>query len=116
MPRAPGPVTGWPAAPRGPVAVAGWCGGSSDAAADLGRWLVMRLDGDDPDRARDRLRVEAVRAAQQAQAAEYFAKVAPRWDELRQLHVPEEAVERAILALMQGRVVDLLIDLGTGTG
>lgn len=86
------------------------------AAADLGRWLVHRLDDDDPDRARDRLRVDAVRTAQQAQAAEYFAKVAPRWDELRQLHVPEEAVETAILELLQGRVVDLLIDLGTGTG
>ena len=86
------------------------------AAADLGRWLVGRLDGDDPDRARDRLRLDAVRTAQQAQAAAYFAKVADRWDELRQLHVPEEAVEAAILKAVQGRVVDLLIDLGTGTG
>ena len=31
----------------------------------------------------------AVRAAQQAQAAEYFAKVAESWDALRNLHVPE---------------------------
>jgi ArsR family transcriptional regulator len=88
----------------------------TDAAAELGRWVVGRLDGDDPDRARDRLRLEAVRAGQQAQAAAYFAKVAPRWDELRQLHVPEEAVEAAILKSVDGRVVDLLIDLGTGTG
>jgi ArsR family transcriptional regulator len=88
----------------------------SEAAAELGRWLVQRLDGDDPDRANDRLRLEGVRAQQQAQAAAYFAKVAPRWDELRQLHVPEEAVERAILKAVEGRVVDLLIDLGTGTG
>jgi ArsR family transcriptional regulator len=88
----------------------------TDAAADLGRWLVTRLDADDPERAADRLRLEAVRSAQQAQAAAYFAKVADRWDELRQLHVPEEAVEAAILAALEGRVVDLLIDLGTGTG
>ena len=88
----------------------------STAAGDLGGWLVSRLDGDDPDRSRDRLRLEAVRTAQQAQAAAYFAKVAGRWDELRQLHVPEEAVEAAILAALKGRVVDLLIDLGTGTG
>ncbi|MEO6014960.1 MAG: metalloregulator ArsR/SmtB family transcription factor [Devosia sp.] len=85
-------------------------------AADLGRWLVARLDGDDPDRSRDRLRLDAVRTAQQQQAAAYFAKVADRWDELRQLHVPEEAVEAAILKALEGRVVDLLIDLGTGTG
>jgi ArsR family transcriptional regulator len=88
----------------------------SEAAAELGRWLVERLDGDDPERARDRLRLDSVRSAQQAQAAAYFAKVAPRWDELRQLHVPEEAVEAAILKAVEGRVVDLLIDLGTGTG
>lgn len=84
--------------------------------ADLGRWLVARLDASEPGRLRDRVRLEAIRGAQQSQAAAYFAKVADRWDELRQLHVPEEAVEAAILAALQGRVVDLLIDLGTGTG
>jgi len=89
---------------------------SDDAPADLGRWLVSRLDMSDTDRARDRQRLEAVRSAQQKQAAEYFAKVAGRWDELRRLHVPEEAVEAAILMAMKGRMVDLLIDLGTGTG
>ena len=89
---------------------------ADDASADLGRWLVSRLDAADSDRTRDRQRLEAVRSAQQAQAAEYFAKVAGRWDELRRLHVPEEAVEAAILKAMKGRVVDLLIDLGTGTG
>src|SRR5215216_5564247 len=52
----------------------------SDAAADLGRWLVARLDAEDPGRARDRVRLDAVRSAQQAQAAAYFAKVAERWD------------------------------------
>ncbi len=88
----------------------------TDAAADLGRWLVQRLDAADPDRSRDRQRLDSVRLAQQEQAASYFAKVAGRWDELRQLHVPEEAVEAAILETLEGRVVDLLIDLGTGTG
>ena len=88
----------------------------TDAAPDLGRWLVAHLDGDDPGRQRDRVKLEAIRSTQQAQAAAYFAKVADRWDELRQLHVPEEAVEAAILKSVEGRVVDLLIDLGTGTG
>lgn len=86
------------------------------AAGDLGRWLVARLDPAEPERVRDRQRFEAVRAAQQAQAAAYFATVAGRWDEIRQLHVPEEAVESAILGALQGRTVDVLIDLGTGTG
>ncbi len=88
----------------------------TDAAAELGRWLVARLDDDDADRASDRTRLDALRTAQQAQAAAYFAKVAERWDEFRRLHVPEEAVESAIVAALAGRVVDLLIDLGTGTG
>ena len=88
----------------------------TEAAAELGRWLVTELDADDPGRLRDRVKLEAIRSAQQAQAAAYFAKVADRWDELRQLHVPEEAVEGAILGALEGRVVDLLIDLGTGTG
>lgn len=86
------------------------------AGGDLARWLVGRLSPDDPDRTHDRLRLDAVRSSQQAQAAEYFAKVADSWDLLRSLHVSEEAVEAAILAAVGDRVVDLLIDLGTGTG
>lgn len=88
----------------------------TEAAAEFGRWLVARLDADDPERSRDRLRLDGVRAQQQAQAAAYFAEVAESWDEIRRLHVPEEAVEAAILAAVTGRVVDLLIDIGTGTG
>lgn len=83
---------------------------------ELARWLIARIDGDDPDRQRDQARLAAVRATQQAQAAAYFAKVAQSWDQLRQLHVPEEAVEAAILEAVGGRVVDFLLDLGTGTG
>ena len=86
------------------------------AGGELARWLISRIDADDPDRLRDRSRLKAVRAAQQAQAAAYFAKVAESWDQLRQLHVPEEAVETAILEAVAGRKVDLLLDLGTGTG
>jgi ArsR family transcriptional regulator len=86
------------------------------AGGDLARWLVARLSPDDPDRTRDRLRLETVRSHQQMQAAAYFAKVADSWDLLRSLHVSEEAVEAAILAAVGDRVVDLLVDLGTGTG
>jgi ArsR family transcriptional regulator len=86
------------------------------AAGDLARWLIRRLEPGDPDRQRDLKRLEAVRAAQQAQAAAYFAKVADSWDMLRSLHAPDEAVEAAILGALQSRVVDLLVDLGTGTG
>jgi ArsR family transcriptional regulator len=85
-------------------------------AAGLVRDLVQRIDADDPDRAHDRSRLAAVRAAQAAQAAAYFAEVAESWDVLRRLHVPESAVESAILDAVGGRQVDFLVDLGTGTG
>ncbi len=84
--------------------------------AALAHWLVGRLDRDDAELARDRARLEWVRAAQQKQAATYFAKVAADWDFLRALHVPESAVEEAILAAIGARRVELLLDLGTGTG
>jgi ubiquinone/menaquinone biosynthesis C-methylase UbiE/DNA-binding transcriptional ArsR family regulator len=84
--------------------------------ADLVRWLTARVDPNDPERRRDRARQEEARAAQRAQAAHYFAAVAESWDLLKTLHVPEAAVEAAVLAELADRKVDLLIDLGTGTG
>lgn len=86
-----------------------------DGAA-LAQWLIARVDDSDPERRRDIERQEAVRTGQQARATEYFAKVASSWDLLKTLHVPEEAVEAAVMAALEGRRVDTLIDLGTGTG
>ena len=88
----------------------------SGAGGDLARWLIGRLSPDDAEHQRDLQRLEAVRLAQAEQAAAYFAKVADSWDLLRSLHVSEDAVEAAILAALAGRQVDLLLDLGTGTG
>ncbi|MHA6297627.1 ArsR/SmtB family transcription factor [Devosia sp. CAU 1758] len=84
--------------------------------AELARWLTARVDPNDPERQRDRARQAEARAEQQALAADYFAKVAKSWDLLKTLHVPEAAVEAAVLAELGGRSVDLLVDLGTGTG
>lgn len=84
--------------------------------ADLARYLTARVDPDDAERRNDKRRQAAARAAQQSLAADYFAKVADSWDLLRTLHVPEAAVEAAVLAELGGRQVELLIDLGTGTG
>ena len=84
--------------------------------AALAEWLIERVDDRDAERRRDRERQQAVRAGQQARATEYFAKVAGSWNLLKTLHVPEEAVEAAVVAALDGRHVDTLIDLGTGTG
>jgi ubiquinone/menaquinone biosynthesis C-methylase UbiE/DNA-binding transcriptional ArsR family regulator len=88
----------------------------SGQGADLARWLTARVDPRDPERLRDKARQAEARAAQQAVAADYFAKVAESWDLLKTLHVPEAAVEAAVLAELGGRSVDILLDLGTGTG
>jgi ubiquinone/menaquinone biosynthesis C-methylase UbiE/DNA-binding transcriptional ArsR family regulator len=84
--------------------------------AALAQWLVTRLDHANPDRARDIERQQAVRAAQQSKAAAYFDRVAGSWDLLKTLHVAEEAVEAAVVEALDGRKVETLIDLGTGTG
>jgi ubiquinone/menaquinone biosynthesis C-methylase UbiE len=84
--------------------------------AALAQWLIARVDASDPDRQRDIERQEKVRAAQQAQAADYFATVARSWDQFRTLHVPEEAVEAAVLEAVGEPRPEVLIDLGTGTG
>ncbi|MDB5585440.1 MAG: metalloregulator ArsR/SmtB family transcription factor [Devosia sp.] len=89
---------------------------SGGEGAELAQWLITRVDHSDPERKRDCERQHAVRAAQQEQAAQYFAKVAGSWDLLKTLHVPESAVEAAVVEALEGRVVDLLVDLGTGTG
>jgi ubiquinone/menaquinone biosynthesis C-methylase UbiE/DNA-binding transcriptional ArsR family regulator len=85
-------------------------------AAEMARSLVAGIDPDDADRARDRARLDWIRSQQQQQAADYFATVAESWDILRKLHVPESAVEAAILEDLGSRRIDLLFDLGTGTG
>lgn len=86
-----------------------------DAAA-LAQWLISRVDDGDIERSRDIERQQAARAHQLARASEYFAKVAGSWDLLKTLHVPEEAVEAAVVEALGGRRVETLIDLGTGTG
>ncbi|MCF6326435.1 MAG: metalloregulator ArsR/SmtB family transcription factor [Devosiaceae bacterium] len=64
----------------------------------------------------DKKKLAAIRREHQNQADEYFSKVAKNWDNLRNLHVPEEAVEAAILRVLGGKKVKRLLDLGSGTG
>jgi ArsR family transcriptional regulator len=82
---------------------------------------VRRLLGElvlaDPYIAADKLRRAEVMAARSDAAAEYFAANAPEWDRLRALHLPEAEVDAAMLALLPAKEsLDLVVDLGTGTG
>ena len=65
---------------------------------------------------RDVERLQAVRAERSAEAGEYFARNAARWDEIRSLYVSEAAVEAAILKAAGPGPFKRMVDLGSGTG
>jgi ArsR family transcriptional regulator len=64
----------------------------------------------------DEQRLGEVRAGREAAAAAYFARTAPRWDEIRSLYVSEADVERAVERAMGSGRLGRVLDLGTGTG
>lgn len=86
------------------------------AAGELARRLVDQIDLSDPQLVADKRALDRVRLAHQQAAAAYFAGVAESWDLLRTLHVPEAAVEQAILDVVGNHPIHLMLDLGTGTG
>jgi ubiquinone/menaquinone biosynthesis C-methylase UbiE/DNA-binding transcriptional ArsR family regulator len=86
------------------------------AADNLAHTLLRDLDHRDPVLLRDRQRVEAVKREREAMAQDYFEKHAGDWDQIRTLHVAEAEVEAAMRAALGSVPVDLLVDIGTGTG
>lgn len=78
--------------------------------------LLARIDPSLPPVDRDLERLGAVKQRRQERAAAYFGANAASWDRLRSLHVPEEAVEKAIVDLVGQRSFRTMLDLGTGTG
>jgi ubiquinone/menaquinone biosynthesis C-methylase UbiE/DNA-binding transcriptional ArsR family regulator len=86
------------------------------AADNLAHTLLRDLDNRDPVLLRDRQRVEAVKREREAMAQDYFEKHAGDWDQIRTLHVAEAEVEAAMRAALGSAPVDLLVDIGTGTG
>lgn len=97
-----------------------------------GAWVFYRLTGRQPWRdwlkglleategggldEADEQRLREVRQAREAEAAAYFARTAPRWDEIRSLYVSEAAVEHAVEHAAGDGRLGRVIDLGTGTG
>jgi ubiquinone/menaquinone biosynthesis C-methylase UbiE len=82
----------------------------------LVRKLMSSLDPADPVLAADRGRLQEVRAERARAAAHYFSRHAANWDDVRALHVPESAVEAALLQAVGPGPYRAILDLGTGTG
>jgi ubiquinone/menaquinone biosynthesis C-methylase UbiE len=78
--------------------------------------LIAGLDAAQPPLSEDFARLEAVRAQRAEAAQAFFARLAPKWDRVRSLHVPEATVEAAVLDVLGDRPIGNLVDLGTGTG
>jgi len=85
-------------------------------AAELAAETLARIDPRDPILARDAEQLGRIGAERAAEAAEYFARNAARWDEIRSLYVAESDVEAAILAAAGPGPFHRLVDLGTGAG
>ena len=85
-------------------------------AAELVAETLARIDPADPVLARDAAQLIQVRVERASDAAEYFARNAARWDEIRSLYVAETDVEQAILQAVGPGPFKRLIDLGSGTG
>ncbi|HEX6144200.1 MAG TPA: metalloregulator ArsR/SmtB family transcription factor [Geminicoccaceae bacterium] len=84
--------------------------------ARLARSLCRLTPDDDAELELDRQRIAEVRAEREAEAARHFAAYAPRWDQIRSLHVDDARVERALLDLFDDAPPRSLLDIGTGTG
>ncbi len=82
----------------------------------IARTFIELLGTDDPILADDRTRLETVQRGRQEAADDYFEAHAHEWNDIRSLHVPEEQVEQALLALLDDQPVGDLLDIGTGTG
>ncbi|GHC75092.1 ArsR/SmtB family transcription factor [Limoniibacter endophyticus] len=78
--------------------------------------IVERLSPRDPQVERDNERLTTVKTRRRQKASDYFRANAAGWDELRTLHVSDEAVEQALRDVVGTRSFQAMLDLGTGTG
>jgi ubiquinone/menaquinone biosynthesis C-methylase UbiE len=86
------------------------------ACAELGRQIVAMIPSEDPVHLRDLSRLDGIKQARARQAADYFRINAEKWGEIRNFHVDDVEIERAIQTLLPPDKVGELLDIGTGTG
>jgi len=85
-------------------------------AGDLAERLAMLVPASDLIIREDSRRASAIERTRSRAARAYFRRNAPRWDEIRSLHVDERIVEAALLATVPAPGVVDMLDIGTGTG
>ena len=78
--------------------------------------LLGVLDPDDPVLLRDAERLDAIRAAREEAAAQYFERNAADWERVRALHLPEADIDSAVLAAAGAGPFELMVDVGVGQG
>lgn len=78
--------------------------------------LLAMLDPTDPVLVRDAERLDAVRAAREDMAAQYFERNAADWERVRALHLPEADIDSAVLAAAGKGPFELMVDVGVGQG
>ena len=64
----------------------------------------------------DEAQLSLVRKARAEMAERYFESHAAEWDAIRSLHIAEQEVEHAMMALLKDTNLGHLLDIGTGTG
>ncbi len=84
--------------------------------ADIAASIVKLIPMSDASVKRDLVRVQDILRARREVAESYFGANAKNWDEIRSLHVSEERVEEALLALVGKNKIASYLDIGTGTG
>ena len=78
--------------------------------------VLALTDKHDTVLASDLDRLTFVRSGRTTSAQEYFAGIAPRWDQERSLHASDATVEQAILDAIGTTAYKSVLDVGTGTG
>lgn len=84
--------------------------------ADFSSRLVDALPAEDPLIRKDLERLSEILKEREVLAAEYFARNAGRWNELRSRYIDEAEVERALADRLAEGQGGTLLDIGTGTG
>ena len=91
-------------------------GSDVGSLSGLAAQIIAQVPNGDHDILRDRERLAEVRAERAARAQAYFAANAASWEDLRQKHIPETTVEDKMATHIGAAEIDLLVDLGTGSG